>query len=256
MATVAGAVHRDGHVVIEGNRITAVGPGPARGGGERVDASGMLATPGLINCHHHLYQHATRGLAQQATLFEWLVALYPIWARVDERVERAAARAGLAALLKSGCTTASDHHYVFPGGDLLGAEVEAARELGIRFHPCRGAMDLGQSSGGLPPDSRGRGPRRDLRRLRGRADALSRSVAGFDVPDRVGAVLAVQRDPRADGRDRRLRAGTRRAVAHAYGRDGRGGGVLPGALRGAAGRVSRRSSGGSGTTCGSRTACT
>jgi cytosine/adenosine deaminase-related metal-dependent hydrolase len=113
----------------------------------------MLATPGLINCHHHLYQHATRGLAQQATLFEWLVALYPVWARIDERLERAASRAGLAALLKSGCTTASDHHYVFPGGDLLGAEVEAARSLGIRFHPCRGAMDLGASAGGLPPDS-------------------------------------------------------------------------------------------------------
>jgi cytosine/adenosine deaminase-related metal-dependent hydrolase len=153
VATVAGAVHRDGHVVVEGNRITAVGAGPARGGeGPKVDGSGMLATPGLINCHHHLYQHATRGLAQQATLFEWLVALYPVWARIDERLERAAARAGLAALLRSGCTTASDHHYVFPGGDLLGAEVTAARDLGIRFHPCRGAMDLGKSSGGLPPD--------------------------------------------------------------------------------------------------------
>jgi cytosine/adenosine deaminase-related metal-dependent hydrolase len=153
VATVAGQMFRDGHLVIEGNRLVAVGPGPARASGERIDASGMLATPGLINCHHHLYQHATRGLAQQATLFEWLVALYPIWARIDERVERAAARAGLAALLRSGCTTASDHHYVFPGGDLLGVEVEAARSLGIRFHPCRGAMDLGVSSGGLPPDS-------------------------------------------------------------------------------------------------------
>ena len=156
VATVSGAVYKDGHVVIEGNRITAVGPGPARGGeGPKIDAGGCLATPGLINCHHHLYQHATRGLAQQATLFEWLVELYPIWARVDARVERAAARAGLAALLRSGCTTASDHHYVFPhgAGDLLAVEVEAARELGIRFHPCRGAMDLGVSKGGLPPDS-------------------------------------------------------------------------------------------------------
>ena len=156
IATVSGAVYKDGHIVIEGNRITAVGPGPARGGeGPKIDAGGCLATPGLINCHHHLYQHATRGLAQQATLFEWLVELYPIWARVDARVERAAARAGLAALLRSGCTTASDHHYVFPhgAGDLLAVEVEAARELGIRFHPCRGAMDLGVSKGGLPPDS-------------------------------------------------------------------------------------------------------
>ncbi len=156
VATVSGAVYPDGHIVLEGNRITAVGPGPARGGeGPKIDAGGRLATPGLINCHHHLYQHATRGLAQQATLFEWLVELYPVWARIDGRVERAAARAGLAALLRSGCTTASDHHYVFPQGvgDLLAIEVEAARELGIRFHPCRGAMDLGVSKGGLPPDS-------------------------------------------------------------------------------------------------------
>ena len=151
VATVSGPVHHDGHVVVEGNRITAVGPGPAPVDG--VELRGGLITPGLINCHHHLYQWATRGLAQQATLFEWLVELYPVWARIDERVERVAARAGLAALLRSGCTTASDHHYVFPGGDLLGVEVEAARELGIRFHPCRGAMDLGKSSGGLPPDS-------------------------------------------------------------------------------------------------------
>jgi len=153
VATVSGPVHRDGHVVVEGNRITAVGPGKAPVDGPRIDASGCLVTPGLINCHHHLYQWATRGHAQQATLFEWLVELYPTWARIDERVERIAARAGLAALLRSGCTTASDHHYVFPGGDLLGAEVEVARELGIRFHPCRGAMDLGVSQGGLPPDS-------------------------------------------------------------------------------------------------------
>src|SRR4051794_41209175 len=156
VATVAGAVHRDGHVVVDGNRITAVGPGPARGAVQRrIDAGGCLVTPGLVNCHHHLYQSATRGRAQQATLFEWLVALYPVWARIDERVERACARAGLATLLRSGCTTASDHHYVFPaeGGDLLAVEVEAARELGIRFNPCRGAMDLGASHGGLPPDS-------------------------------------------------------------------------------------------------------
>jgi cytosine/adenosine deaminase-related metal-dependent hydrolase len=155
VATVAGEVYPDGHIVIDGNRITAVGAGPAPGDGPRIDASGCLATPGLINCHHHLYQHATRGLAQQATLFEWLVELYPVWARVDARIERAAARAGLAALLRSGCTTASDHHYVFPhgAGDLLAVEIEAARELGIRFHPCRGAMDLGVSKGGLPPDS-------------------------------------------------------------------------------------------------------
>src|ERR1700754_1539179 len=102
VATVSGGVHRDGHVVIEGNRIAAVGPGPARGSGERVDASGMLATPGLINCHHHLYQHATRGLAQQATLFEWLVELYPILARVGERVEGRGGGGGLRGVVAGG----------------------------------------------------------------------------------------------------------------------------------------------------------
>jgi cytosine/adenosine deaminase-related metal-dependent hydrolase len=143
-----------GHVAFEGDRIVSAGTGDPPDG-TRIDASGCLATPGLVNCHHHLYQWATRGLAQQATLFEWLVELYPTWARIDADIERAAARAGLASLLLSGCTTASDHHYVFPrdAGDLLEVEIEAARELGIRFHPCRGSMDLGKSDGGLPPDS-------------------------------------------------------------------------------------------------------
>jgi cytosine/adenosine deaminase-related metal-dependent hydrolase len=148
--------HTDGHIVVSNGVIDQVGSGPARpqDGDRTIDGRGMLATPGLVNCHHHLYQWATRGLAQEATLFEWLQALYPVWARVDEEIERAAARAGLAALARSGCTTASDHHYVFPrdGGDLLGVEIQAAREIGLRFHPCRGSMDLGRSDGGLPPD--------------------------------------------------------------------------------------------------------
>jgi cytosine/adenosine deaminase-related metal-dependent hydrolase len=154
----AGTEHESGHVVIEEDRIVAVGGGPAPEdpGREvrRVDGRGCLATPGLVNCHHHLYQWATRGLAQQATLFEWLVELYPVWALIDEETERAAARAGLASLARSGCTTTTDHHYVFPRGvgDLLAVEVEAAGELGLRFHPCRGSMDLGKSGGGLPPD--------------------------------------------------------------------------------------------------------
>jgi cytosine/adenosine deaminase-related metal-dependent hydrolase len=130
------------------------GPAPRRNGARRIDAAGRLATPGLINCHHHLYQWLTRGLAQQANLFEWLQALYPVWAHVDHAGESAAARAGLAALALSGCSTTTDHHYVWPGaaGDLLGAEIEAAGRIGMRFHPCRGSMDLGKSDGGLPPD--------------------------------------------------------------------------------------------------------
>ncbi len=160
VATVdaARSEHESGHVVIEGNRLAAVGSGPAPGDPsketQRIDGGGCLATPGLVNCHHHLYQWATRGLAQQATLFEWLVELYPVWALIDEEIERAAARAGLGALARSGCTTTTDHHYVFPrgAGDLLEVEIQAAREIGLRFHPCRGSMDLGKSRGGLPPD--------------------------------------------------------------------------------------------------------
>ena len=147
----------DGHVVCADGRIAAVGAGPAPAvadGARRIDGRGKLATPGLVNCHHHLYQHATRGYAQQSTLFEWLVALYPVWAHVDAAIVDAAARAGLAALARSGCTTSTDHHYIFPRheGDLLAVEIEAARAIGLRFHACRGAMDLGQSKGGLPPD--------------------------------------------------------------------------------------------------------
>ena len=156
IATVdaAGTEHADGHIVIEDGRISAVGDGPSNREGPRIDGRGTLATPGLVNCHHHLYQWASRGMSQQSTLFEWLQDLYPVWARVDGDIERAAARAGLAALARSGCSTSTDHHYVFPRGvdDLLAIEVEAARDLQVRFHPCRGSMDLGKSQGGLPPD--------------------------------------------------------------------------------------------------------
>jgi cytosine/adenosine deaminase-related metal-dependent hydrolase len=156
-----GTEHTEGHVVVEGNRIVAVGPGaasdlPGERGEDvrRIDGSACLATPGLVNTHHHLYQWATRGLAQDSTLFEWLVELYPVWARIDADVEYAAARGALASLALSGCTTTMDHHYVFPSGrgDLFAAEVAAAAELGLRFHPTRGSMDRGRSQGGLPPD--------------------------------------------------------------------------------------------------------
>jgi cytosine/adenosine deaminase-related metal-dependent hydrolase len=157
IATVdaAGTEHADGHIVIEDGLLAAVGAGAAPAiDAQRIDGRGCLATPGLVNCHHHLYQWATRGLFQQATLFEWLTGSYPIWAHIDGEIERAAARAGLAALALSGCSTTMDHHYVFPrdGDDLLGIEIEAARDLHIRLHATRGSMDLGTSLGGLPPD--------------------------------------------------------------------------------------------------------
>ena len=158
VATVdaAGTEYASGYVVVTDGRIAGVGSGPAPevAGARRVDGGGCLATPGLVNTHHHLYQRLTRGLAQNNTLFEWLVTLYPIWGQLDAELEYAAASAGLATLALSGCTTSTDHHYVFPhaGGDVLGAEIEAAARIGLRFHPCRGSMDLGQSQGGLPPD--------------------------------------------------------------------------------------------------------
>ncbi|WP_367130816.1 MULTISPECIES: 8-oxoguanine deaminase [Streptomyces] len=150
--------YASGHVVVAGNRIESLGPGPAPAGlagvVRRVDGTGHLATPGLVNTHHHFYQWITRGLAQDCNLFDWLVALYPTWARIDETMVYAAARGSLAMMARGGVTTAMDHHYVFPegAGDLLGAEIRAAREMGVRFHPTRGSMDLGKSDGGLPPD--------------------------------------------------------------------------------------------------------
>jgi cytosine/adenosine deaminase-related metal-dependent hydrolase len=159
IATVdaAGTEYATGHLVAVDGRITAVGPGPAPStveGATVVDGVGCLLTPGLVNTHHHLYQWATRGYAIDNTLFEWLTELYPVWARIDVPVVGAAATAGLAWLARSGCTTTTDHHYLFPHGsaDLLGSTVEAAGRVGLRFHPTRGSMDLGRSHGGLPPD--------------------------------------------------------------------------------------------------------
>jgi cytosine/adenosine deaminase-related metal-dependent hydrolase len=154
-----GTEYADGHLVSEDGRILAVGAGPARAesraGAERIDGSGCLLTPGLVNAHHHLYQWITRGVAQDETLFGWLTTLYPIWAGIDEDVVHAAAAANLGWLALTGASTSSDHHYLFPagGGDLLEAEITAAQRIGLRFHPARGSMDLGQSDGGLPPDS-------------------------------------------------------------------------------------------------------
>jgi cytosine/adenosine deaminase-related metal-dependent hydrolase len=154
------AEYSSGHVVVDGDRIVSVGAGAAPESAARlpgvrtIEASGCVVTPGLVNTHHHLYQWATRGLAVDSTLFGWLTELYPVWAKIDERIVADAATAGLAWLARTGCSTTSDHHYVFPrgGGDVLGATVAAARAVGLRFHPTRGSMDLGVASGGLPPE--------------------------------------------------------------------------------------------------------
>ena len=150
----AGTEIPDGWLLVEDEVVAAVGGGAPPAAESSVDLGGALVTPGLVNTHHHLYQTLTRAHATEADLFTWLRALYPIWAGIDAETEYAAARTGLAELALSGCTTVFDHHYVFPRGraGLIEAEVQAARELGLRLVASRGSMDLGESDGGLPPD--------------------------------------------------------------------------------------------------------
>ncbi|HEX4062138.1 MAG TPA: 8-oxoguanine deaminase [Streptosporangiaceae bacterium] len=155
-----GTEYTTGHVIVADGHVAVVGDGPAPrvDGAWVVDGTGCLATPGLVNTHHHLYQWLTQGRAQQCGLFGWLTELYPIWARTDPDQVHAAATAGLAWLALTGCTTSTDHHYIFPRrrsasfDEPLAAEIAAAATVGLRFHPCRGSMDLGESKGGLPPD--------------------------------------------------------------------------------------------------------
>ncbi len=120
-----------------------------------LDLKGHIILPGLVNTHHHFYQTLTRVVpdAQNANLFNWLKTLYPIWARMRPDDIRISTQTALAELALSGCTTASDHLYLFPNGSRLDDEIEAALEIGIRLHASRGSMSLGESDGGLPPDS-------------------------------------------------------------------------------------------------------
>ena len=150
----AGTEHASGWVLVENGLVASAGGGSEPDADKRVDVSGAVVTPGLVNTHHHLYQTLTRARAQEADLFAWLRELYPVWAGIDAEAEYAAARTGLAGLALSGCTTVFDHHYLFPRGraGLVEAEVQAAQELGIRIVASRGSMDLGVSDGGLPPD--------------------------------------------------------------------------------------------------------
>ena len=154
----AGTELSGGSILVEDGVIRWVGTGSPPAGtpadAEVLNARGCVAIPGLVNTHHHLYQVLTRARAQQHNLFGWLTELYPVWAGLDTEWVRVAAATGLAELALSGCSTSTDHHYVFPAGagDLLEAEIAAARAVGVRFHPCRGSMDLGASKGGLPPD--------------------------------------------------------------------------------------------------------
>lgn len=146
-----------GDILIEGNRIKAVG-GEIKTPSDRIiDAKDKVVIPGLVNTHHHLYQTFQRNLplVQDAKLFPWLKTLYQIWRNIDPEIVYWSALLGMSELLKTGCTTTTDQFYVFPKGapqDLVDAEIEAAKTVGIRFQPCRGSMSLGESRGGLPPD--------------------------------------------------------------------------------------------------------
>jgi cytosine/adenosine deaminase-related metal-dependent hydrolase len=138
---------RDGQIVEIGHNLHS--------SGEIISGRGCVVTPGLVNTHHHLYQTLTRAVpgAQDALLFGWLQRLYPIWARFGPEEMNVSAQVGLAELALSGCTLTSDHLYLYPNGSRLEDTIEAALGLGLRFHPTRGAMSIGESDGGLPPDN-------------------------------------------------------------------------------------------------------
>jgi len=140
---------------IKSGVIAEIGFNLPQDGSEVVTAAGCVVTPGLVNTHHHLYQTLTRAVpgGQDALLFGWLKTLYPIWARFTPDHMRVSALVGLAELAMTGCTTSSDHLYLYPNGARLEDTIDAASELGLRFHPTRGAMSIGESAGGLPPDS-------------------------------------------------------------------------------------------------------
>ena len=143
-----------GDVLLRGGVVAAVGVGLSSAG-EVVEAAGCVVTPGLVNTHHHLYQTLTRAVpgGQDALLFGWLKTLYPIWGRFGPEEMFVSAQVGLAELALSGCTLTSDHLYLFPNGSRLDDTIAAAAEVGLRFHPTRGAMSIGESDGGLPPDA-------------------------------------------------------------------------------------------------------
>jgi cytosine/adenosine deaminase-related metal-dependent hydrolase len=179
----AGTEYEGGWILVEKGLVKNAGAGAKPEADDVQDLGGAVVTPGFVNTHHHLWQNLTRARAQDENLFGWLKALYPIWARLDDEAEYAAARAGLAELALSGCTTVFDHHYLFPPGTtgLLEAEIRAARELGLRIVAARGSMDLGESNGGLPPD--------DV--VEDRGEALAATEAAARLADGAQVQVAV-----------------------------------------------------------------
>lgn len=159
---------KNGAIISQDNRLEFVGPTAeidlwvaqnrpdlAQDGFDKtIDARGCVVIPGLVNCHHHLYQTLTRtiGTGQGMVLFDWLKFLYPIWAEMTPEAVYTSAKVGLVELVMSGCTTVADHLYLYPNGSKIDDEIRAAQDVGVRFHPTRGSMSLGESQGGLPPD--------------------------------------------------------------------------------------------------------
>jgi 8-oxoguanine deaminase len=150
-------VLRDASIFVRDGAIEALGPAAElpREADRVVDARGCIVIPGLVNTHHHFFQTLTRAVpgTQNAGLFDWLTTLYPIWSRLTPEALRSATAVACAELLLSGCTTASDHTYLWPNGCRIDDEIEVAREIGLRFHASRGSMSVGRSKGGLPPDA-------------------------------------------------------------------------------------------------------
>lgn len=148
---------KQGGLYIVGNQIVQVGPSSElpQTADEVLDLKGHIVIPGLINTHHHMYQSLTRVVpsAQDGELFNWLQNLYPIWARLTPEMIHVSTQTAMAELILSGCTTSSDHLYIYPNGCKLDDSIHAAAEIGMRFHAARGSMSVGRSQGGLPPDS-------------------------------------------------------------------------------------------------------
>ena len=154
IVTMAGDDLKNCDILFDAGVIRAVGPALDAPDARVVEARGCVVTPGLVNTHHHLYQTLTKAVpaGQDALLFGWLQTLYPIWARFGPEEMRVSTLLGLSELALSGCTTSSDHLYLYPNGARLDDTIWAAGEVGMRFHPTRGSMSIGESAGGLPPD--------------------------------------------------------------------------------------------------------
>lgn len=206
-----------GDVLIKGGVIAAVGQGLIAPHARVIHAQGMVVTPGLVNTHHHLYQTLTRAVpgGQDALLFGWLRTLYPIWEKFGPEEMFVSAQVGLAELALSGCTLSSDHLYLYPNGARLEDTIHAAAEVGLRFHPTRGAMSIGVSKGGLPPDSLVEDERAIL-------EDMIRLVDGFHDPN-PGAMVRVGLAPcspfsvsRELMRDAALLARDKRVMLHTH----------------------------------------